>query len=228
MTKLLLIDDDLEMLEITAAGFREKGYTVSVLESGEHAVSYIKKYLPDCVILDVMMPMLNGFVICKAIRKVSNIPVIFVTGRVSEEDKVNGLLLGADDYIEKPFNFRELEARVQVAIRRTQTTTPGRIVFPPLEIDIKSHRVLCSGEYLPLTSREYNILHYFVTFVEETITYEDIGKYIWGVYREQDRRSIMVIISRLRKKLEINPVTARMIETVWSKGYKFTGKKVEN
>ena len=227
MHKLLLVDDDREILEIAAAGFREKGYTVAVLESGVNAVSYIRKQGPDCVILDVMMPKFDGFSICKAIRKMSNVPVIFLTGRVSEEDKVNGLLIGADDYIEKPFSFRELEARVQAAIRRTQTPATGRLIFPPLEIDIKGHRAICGGKNLQLTSREYNILYHFVTSIDEVVTYADIGKQIWGVYKEQDRRSIMVIISRLRKKLEINPVTARMIETVWSEGYRFTGKRTE-
>ena len=227
MPKLLLIDDDSEMLEITAADFRESGYTVTVMECGENAVDHIREHSPDCVILDVMLPGLDGFAVCKAIRKVSNVPVIFLTGRVSEEDMVNGLLIGADDYIEKPYSFRELEARVQAAIRRTQISTPGRLLFPPLEIDVLGHRALCNGEDLHLTPREYDILYFFVTSDDDVVTYEDIGKRIWNVYRKRDRRSVMVVVSRLRKKLEINPVTSRMIETVWSKGYKFIGKRVE-
>jgi len=227
MSKLLLIDDDSEMLEITAAGFREAGYTVTVIECGENAVTFIRENPPDCVILDVMLPGLDGFAVCKAIRKVSSVPVIFLTGRVSEEDMVTGLLIGADDYIEKPFSFRELEARVQVAIRRIQISTPDHLLFPPLEIDILGHRALCNGEDLHLTPREYDILFFFVTSGNELVTYEDIGKRIWSAYRKRDRRSVMVVVSRLRKKLEVNPVTSRMIETVWSKGYKFTGKKVE-
>jgi len=225
MLKVLLVDDDREMLEITAAGFHEKGYIVGVLESGEGVVSYIRKHDPDCVILDVMMPGMDGFRVCKNIRKVSGVPIIFLTGRVSEEDKVNGLLMGADDYIEKPYSFRELEARVQAAVRRTHSVVPGKLIFPPMEIDIANHRALCSGEDLQLTTREYDILYYFATAGNEVFTYEDIGKRVWGVYKEQDRRPVMVIVSRLRKKLEINPVTARMIETVWSRGYQFTGKK---
>ena len=223
--KLLLIDDDREMLEIASAGFREKGYTVDVLEGGSKAVSRIQENAPDCIILDVMMPGTDGFEVCKNIRKVSDVPVIFLTGRVSEEDKVNGLLMGADDYIEKPYSFRELEARVQAAVRRTQAAVPGRLIFPPLEIDVESHRALCGGEDLQLTTREYDILYFFATSAKKVITYEDIGIRVWGVYQEQDRRSVMVLVSRLRKKMEVNPVTARMIETVWSEGYKFTGKR---
>ena len=225
MHRLLLIDDDREMLEITSAGFREKGYTVDVLEGGSKAVSRIREYAPDCIILDVMMPGTDGFEVCKNIRKVSDVPVIFLTGRVSEEDKVNGLLMGADDYIEKPYSFRELEARVQAAVRRTQAAAPGKLIFPPLEIDVEGHRALCGGEDLQLTTREYDILYFFATSAKKVVTYEDIGIRVWGVYQEQDRRSVMVLVSRLRKKMEANPVTARMIETVWSEGYKFTGKR---
>jgi len=225
MHKLLLIDDDREMLEITAAGFVEKGYTVHAMTSGKSAVSYIQKNAPDCVILDVMMPGMDGFAVCENIRKVSTVPIIFLTGRVSEEDKVDGLLMGADDYIEKPFSFRELEARVQVNVRRTQSASPGKLLFPPLEIDVEGHRVLCNGEDLRLTSQEYDILYFIATSGKEVITYEDIGMKVWGAYREPDRRSVMVMVSRLRKKLSSNPVTARMIETVWTEGYRFTGKK---
>ena len=225
MHRLLLIDDDHEMLEIASAGFREKGYKVDVLESGNKVVSRIREHAPDCIILDVMMPGTDGFEVCKNIRKVSDVPVIFLTGRVSEEDKVNGLLMGADDYIEKPYSFRELEARVQAAVRRTQAAVPGRLIFPPLEIDVESHRALCGGEDLQLTTREYDILYFFATSAKKVVTYEDIGIRVWGIYQEQDRRSVMVLVSRLRKKMEANPVTARMIETVWSEGYKFTGKR---
>jgi len=225
MPRLLLIDDDVEMLEITSAGFREKGYAVNALNSGKNAVASIRKHDPDCVILDVMMPGIDGFKVCENIRKESSVPIIFLTGRVSEEDKVGGLLMGADDYIEKPYSFRELEARVQVAIRRTPVAAPGKLVFPPLEIDIEGHRALCNGDDLRLTSQEYDILYYMATSDKEVMTYEDIGMRIWGAYREPDRQSVMVMVSRLRKKLSSNSVTNRMIETVWTVGYKFAGKK---
>ena len=221
MFKLLLIDDDREMLEITSQGFRERGYSATAICSGENIAFYIRKYSPDCILLDVRMPKVNGFEVCKKVRTMSNVPVIFLTGSVSEDDKVKGLLLGADDYVEKPYSFRELEARVRASIRRTQAALPGRLVFPPLEIDIESHSAYCDGEALQLTKQEYDILYYLATSKKDVLTYMDIGKQVWGSYREQDRSSVMVMISRLRKKLEINPVTARMVETVWSKGYRF-------
>jgi len=225
MHKLLIIDDDREMLDITSANFREKGYRVHTLTGGKNAVAFIRENNPDCVILDVMMPGLDGFRVCENIRKVSSVPIIFLTARITEEDKVGGLLIGADDYIEKPFSFRELEARVQVSIRHTQAVVPGKLLFPPLEIDIENHRAMCDGEDLRLTAQEYDILYLFATSDKDVITYEDIGVRVWGVCRDPDRRSVMVMVSRLRKKMAPNPVTANMIETVWTKGYKFTGKK---
>jgi len=225
MHKLLLIDDDREMLDITSAGFREKGYTVHTMTSGKSAVAFIKKNALDCVILDVMMPVIDGFRVCEAIREVSSLPIIFLTGRVSEEDKINGLLIGADDYIEKPHSFRELEARVRVILRRTLAATPGKLLFPPLEIDIEKHRAYCEGIDLRLTSQEYDLLYLIATSDKDVITYEDIGMRVWGAYREPDRRSVMVMVSRLRKKMSLNTITANMIETVWAEGYRFAGKK---
>ena len=225
MPKVILVDDDREMLDITAASFRAKGYAVSVFDSGASAVGHLRSAPADCVVLDVMMPGMNGFDVCKSIRQVSNVPILFLTGRVSEEDKVNGLLLGADDYIEKPFSFRELEARVQAAVRRSQASAPGTLSFPPLEIDVTGHRALCDGKDLQLTIREYDILYHLINEEKKIVTYEDIGKRVWGVYSEQDRRSVMVMVSRLRKKLEVNPVAATMIETVWSAGYRFNGTR---
>ena len=224
MYNLLLIDDDREMLKITEAGFRERGYRAKSMDNGERAITYIEKYTPDCIILDVRMPGANGFEVCRKIRKFSNIPVIFLTGSVSEDDKVKGLLLGADDYVEKPYSFRELEARVRAAVRRAQASLPGKLVFPPLEIDVKAHRASCDGEDLLLTTQEYDILYFLATSKKDVVTYMDIGTQVWGSFRDQDRSTVMVIISRLRKKLEVNPVSARMIETVWSKGYRFIGK----
>lgn len=225
MYSLLIVDDDKEMIEITSANFRGKGYLVYTTHDSSKAVELFKNSKPDCVILDVMMPEMDGFGLCMKIREISSVPVIFLTGRVSEDDKVNGLILGADDYMEKPFSFRELEARVQAAIRRAAGSSPGKMLFPPLEIDIESHRALCDGEDLFLTSREYNILYMLAANQEKVLTYKDIGTHIWGVYREKDRRSVMVNVSRLRKKMEVNPMTAGMIETVWSTGYKFTGRR---
>ena len=227
MSSLLLIDDDLEMLEITSDNFRDKGYTVYTANSAGKGLKLMRETEPDCILLDVMMPGHDGFETCRQIRRNSNVPIIFLTGRISEDDKVAGLLLGADDYVEKPFGFRELEARVQAAIRRSVSVeTPGTLSFPPLEIVLAERKAYCAGKDLNLTAREYSLLHMMAVSDGKIITYEEIGKQIWGIYREEDRGAVMVNMSRLRKKMESNPVTARMIETIWATGYKFSGRKV--
>jgi DNA-binding response OmpR family regulator len=230
MHTLLLVDDDREMLEITARSFQESGYAVYTAENAGKLLELLRSVSPDCVILDVMMPGIDGFEACRRIRERSDVPVIFLTGRESEDDKVDGLLLGADDYVVKPFSQRELEARVRILLRRAAPAAPSvpdALSFPPLEIDIVRHRVLCDGEDLYLTSREYSILYLLAVSDGKVVTYEDIGVALWGSYRSGDRSSVMVGVSRLRKKLETNPAAARMIETVWTTGYKFTGMRGE-
>ena len=225
MYTLLLIDDDQEMLEITSASFRDSGYNVYISENARRGLDALVKISPDCIILDVMMPGMNGFEAFRRIRERTKVPVIFLTGRISEDDKVSGLLMGADDYIEKPFSFRELEARVRSALRRSALSTPGVLSFPPLEIDIVGHKALCDGEDLGLTTREYGLLYMLATSDGKVVTYEDIGNHIWGSYRSNDRSTVMVSMSRLRKKLDVNPIASNMIETVWTTGYKFIGKR---
>ena len=226
MDTIMLVDDDKEMLALTSEHFRSIGYAVKAFTRGTQAIAALSMEPVDCVVLDVRMPELSGFDVCQRIRQISTVPILFLTGQIDEEDKVNGLLLGADDYIEKPFSFRELEARVQAAIRRSKiSSTPDTLVFPPLEFDLQGRRVLCNGDDLQLSVREFDILLYFATSGKDIIPYEDIGIQVWGVYQEQDRRSVMVIVSRLRKKLDIDPLAVRMIETVWSVGYRFVGKQ---
>ncbi len=224
MYTLLFIDDDKEMLEILASSFKDKGFTIHIANSAKSAYSLLKKVKPDCITLDVMMPDTDGFAAFDKIKSLSSAPIIFITGRVSEEDKVRGLMMGADDYIEKPFGFNELHARIITVLRRTSTPVSNVLSVPPLEIDLVSKKVTCDGSEFNLSPREFEILYFFVSSKNDVLTYEDLGTNIWGSYRPEDRASIMVSVSRLRKKLESNPVAARMIETVWSVGYKFIRK----
>ena len=185
MPKLLLIDDDKEVLKINAKYFIQDGYTVKAATNARTAYKLLKDYTPDCIVLDVMMPGIDGFKACTELKKLCQAPVIFLTGRDSEDDKVQGLLLGADDYMIKPYSLRELSARIQVLIRRYQKTS------------VVSAAVL---EYPPLRLA------------------------IWGQYIESDRKTIMVTVNRLRKKLSDYPALCHSLETVWSKGYQFIVK----
>lgn len=225
MYRLMLIDDDSEILQLNYKSFVERGFSVRCARSGGEGLAALAESGADCVLLDVMMPDIDGFEVCRRIRAVSSVPVIFITGRVSEDDKVEGLLTGADDYIEKPYSFRELEARVLACLRRAAAVPDGRISFPPLEIDVAGHNAFCEGENLYLSNQEYDLLHMLASSGGGLVTYEQIGVRLWGSFRQEDRRAIMMGVSRLRKKLECHPLAARMIETVWSKGYRFTGKR---
>jgi len=225
MSVLLLIDDDRDVLEINSANFKDKGYRVFTAENADSGLGLFYQINPDCIVLDIMLPDNNGFEICKEIRKSSSVPIIFLTGKISEDDKLRGFALGGDDYVEKPFSFRELEARVNTSIRRSISLSANTLLFPPLELDIIRHCAYNNGEDLYLTQQEYDLLYLLICSQGKTVTYEEIGLHMWGSYHQENRSAIMVKISRLRKKLDANPQISRMIETVWSTGYRFIGKK---
>ncbi|MBR6643580.1 MAG: response regulator transcription factor [Lachnospiraceae bacterium] len=233
MYKILLIDDDAEVLDINKKFLMKEGYQVAASTSAIKAISVLKKQPCDCIILDVMMPEISGFDACAKIREFTDTPIIFLTGKSAEDDRINGLMLGADDYIVKPYSLKELSLRINALMRRRQAVssaakeeTPSTILsFPPLRIDTVAHKVFCNEEEISLSNREFSLLHLLASHPEKTITFEDIGTKIWGTYAEADRRSIMVNTSRLRKKLEDYPELDGMIETVWSEGYKFIPKK---
>lgn len=223
MAKIMLIDDDLEVLDINCKYFQKKGYCVSTQNSAVQALEAIPSFAPDCIILDVMLPELSGFDAFPKIRKLTKAPVIFLTGRTEENDKITGLLLGADDYMVKPYSLRELEARIIVQLRKNTVSSSSRLEFPPLSIDTTSHKVFYNdSEEILISKREYEFLYLLAAKPQETLLFQTIGEAFWGTYSEADRRTIMVIASRLRKKLGSYKGLENYIETVWSKGYKFT------
>lgn len=223
MHTVLLVDDDTEVLELNAKYLKNQGYRVGIAANAIQAIQMLNKVKPNCIVLDVMMPQMNGFTACKEIRQKTNVPIIFLTGRTSEEDKINGLLIGADDYMIKPYSLKELSARILVNIRRYEITSSlaTTLSFPPLTIDLSIHKALYDGEEISLSNREFELLYILAKNPNQTITFEQIGVKLWGTYREEDRRSIMVNASRLRKKLDGYVGLENLIETVWSQGYKF-------
>ncbi len=228
MTKLLLIDDDTEVLDINKKYLSGEGFSVQTAADPIQGIEYARKQKPDCILLDVMMPQMNGFDVCTEIRKFSSVPIIFLTGKDSEDDKINGLITGADDYIVKPYSLRELKARIDVILRRSQNVKPQQntnlLTFRNLTVDKLAHKAFYRGEDLQLANREYEVLLYFVTHPNQEVTFEELGSALFGTYQESDRRSVMVNVSRLRKKMTIDFELENMIETVWSKGYKFIAK----
>lgn len=228
--KLLLVDDDKEVLQINKEYFEDKGYLVATASSAKEALAYMKKNTFACIVLDVMMPETDGFTFCKSIRQYSDVPIIFLSGKVSEDDRIEGLTIGADDYMTKPYSLRELAVRIEINIKRHEaskktTTNSSLLEFPPMSIDLINHKVLWEDEEIPLSNKEFTLLHFLAKNAGNACTYEAIGKEVWGSYSESDRRSIMVNVSRLRKKLETHTGLDNIIESLWSKGYSFTLKK---
>lgn len=225
MAVLLLIDDDKEVLEINKKYLTGEGYTVYIADNPKKGIELAKKSSPDCILLDVMMPDMNGYEVCEIIRSFSTAPIIFLTGKNSEDDKITGLMKGADDYIVKPYSIRELKARIEVILRRvggTKSPSSANILtFGNLKINKLDHKAYFHDTDLGLANREYEVLLYLASHPNKEVTYEELGSALFETYMESDRRSVMVNVSRLRKKMTIDSELENMIETVWSKGYKF-------
>lgn len=228
MATILLIDDDKEVLLLNKKYLTGEGFQVFATNEPLKGIAFAKKNPLDCIILDVMMPGMDGYQVCSKIREFSSVPIIFLTGKGSEDDKIQGLITGGDDYIVKPYSLRELTARIQVILRRSgNIATPAdsnTLTIRNLTIDKLAHKATFKGEDLGLANREYEVLLYFATHPDKEITFEELGNAIFGSYQETDRRSIMVNVSRLRKKMAIDFELENMLETVWSKGYKFITK----
>lgn len=223
MAKLLLIDDDKEVLDINKKYFEQEGYEVIIAESANIAYNVLTRFRPDCILCDVMMPGTTGFEAFNTLKELSNnAPIIFLTGRISEDDKVDGLMLGADDYIEKPYSLKELSARVMVQLRKRTTVTVKQsnvLNVPPLKIDIVAHKAFYNDEEIPLSNREYELLYMLASKPNTVIEFEEIGTKFFGVYSDADRRTVMVTASRMRKKIEDYTGLDNIIETAYSKGY---------
>ena len=228
--KILLIDDDAEVLEINGKYLTSQNFIVFTSSDPKLGLNIARTKKPDLIVLDVMMPGMSGYELCTRIRQFSNVPIIFLTGKSSEDDKIQGLVTGGDDYIIKPYSLKELKARIDALLRRAgmilaEDKNRNAFEFGNLKIDMTLHKAFFSGNDLQLTNREYDILVYFCNHPNKIITFEELGQQLFGVYNELDRRTIMVNVSRLRKKMSIDDTLYNMIETVWSQGYKFLAPK---
>ena len=224
MFKLVLIDDDAEVLAINQKYLTGAGFTVYTAISPREGVLSIRKNLPDCILLDVMLPEADGYRVCRYIRSFSSVPILFLTARSSEEDVIRGLTCGGDDYLVKPYSLRELKARVDLLIRRrrqlAQASSDLVLTIGNLSIDRVAHKAFYREQDLCLANREYEVLLYLAEHPDRDITFEELGTALFGVYQESDRRSVMVNVSRLRKRFEgnyelenrIEPFALRMIK----------------
>ena len=220
MTKALLIDDDQKLGDLLKNYLKSYDIDLSAINDPRNAIDTINHLGPDLLILDVMMPHINGFELCKMIREESDTPIIILSARGESDYKVKGIDLGADDYLSKPFEARELVARIHSLLRRTQKDLAVRS-DPIFEVDQQRLEVSLNGNVLDLTTKEFELMDLFIKNPGVIFTRDEIIKEIKGIDAHLFSRSIDILISRLRHKIEDDPKEPKLIKTIWGKGYMF-------
>ncbi len=223
-TKILIVDDDENITELIALYLEKEGYSTKSVNNGTDAIDVFKSYLPNLVILDLMLPGRDGFDVCKDIRQVSNIPIIMLTAKGETFDKILGLELGADDYMVKPFDTKELTARVKAVLRRysPKKESSKQIVMPNLAINLSNYTVVYNEQKIEMPPKELELIYFLASNSNQVFTREQLLDRIWGYEYIGDTRTVDVHIKRIREK--INESDAWGIKTVWGIGYKFEVK----
>lgn len=226
MKKILIIEDDVVIAEVEKDYLMAHGFAVDVAITGDVGLKQALELDYDLLILDLMLPGIDGFDICKQVRLVKNIPILMVSAKKEDIDKIRGLGLGADDYVVKPFSLSELVARVKAHLNRYDRLTDrqprsNEIQIRNITIDKLSRRVFLNEIELALTSKEYDLLLFFVINPNQVFTKEDLFERIWGMDSLGDLATVTVYISRLREKIEYNTSKPQYIETIWGVGYRF-------
>ena len=221
--RVLLVEDDPVLCETLQYNLQRERLQFFATDNAEDALRLFHEHQPHLVILDVMLPGRSGFDLCRIIRQHNQTPVLFLTARTAEEDKIRGFELGADDYIVKPFSVAELTARVRSILRRTQPNVPSRIQFGAIEIDLDAKRVYRDGEEIPMTPKEYALLLLLATHPGKVFSRDQILDHVWGLGTYVNPRTVDVHVRWLRAKVEPDPQNPRYIQTVRGSGYRFEG-----
>ncbi len=222
--KILVVDDERLIVDSIRYGLQKEGYAIIAAYDGDQAIAKMNEEKPDLVILDVQLPKIDGWAVCRLIRQTSHVPIIMLTARAEEADKVLGLELGADDYLVKPFSMRELLARVRAALRRSTEyvePTAQRVCIGDVELDPPSHRATARGKALELTRKEYDLLQLLMTQAGKVVARNDLIDKVWATDWVGDTRTLDVHIRWLREKIEKEPGKPRYIQTVRGVGYRF-------
>ena len=221
--RILVVDDEARVREVVAGYLTREGYRVQTASDGESARRYLHEFQPDLVVLDLMLPEVSGFDLLQEIRQRSDLPVILLTARVEEVDRVSGLEMGADDYVVKPFSPRELVARVRSVMRRSaKTPFTVTMTFEDLEIDPGRRVVSVCGSPIDLTAREFDLLAFLASHPTQVFTRGQLLDHVWDSSAEwQDPATVTVHVRRLRQKLEGDRQSPRWLKTVWGVGYRF-------
>lgn len=224
MSRILIVEDELDLANIIKDYLEKELYEVEICTEGDEAIEIFDKFKPSLVILDLMLPGMNGYEICQNIRIKSTIPILILSAKIDEFDKVKGLDLGADDYITKPFRPRELLARVNAQLRRSQVFNKENLEIIDLEnirIYTKEYKVEKDGRDLDLSRNEFELLIFLSKNPRQVFSREQLYERIWGFDSYGDLNTVTVTINRLRQKIEDNPKNPKYILTVWGVGYKF-------
>lgn len=219
MTDILIVEDNEELSSLLCDFLRAEDYTVSVADTGEKALTLYEKYGAKLVILDVLLPGIDGFAVCSKIRENSNTPILIVSARTEKEDKLNGLILGADDYIEKPYDIDILLAKIDGIFKRRYAV--DEITDNNITINRASRTVVKDGNRVEMTSKEFELLLMFLENKGKVLTKEYIFDTIWGSESFSEQQTLTVHIKWLRQKIEEDPKNPQKIKTVWGVGYKY-------
>lgn len=225
--KVLIVDDELKILEVLKAYLEKEGYEVITTTNGGEALELFYIESPDIMLIDLMLPKLSGEDLCRAIRKKSRVPIIMITAKTEEDDEINGLEIGADDYITKPFSTKQVVARVKALLRRSYEEEKSIITFNNnnLKIDLDKKIVSINNKEISLTATEFNLLEVFVKSPKRIFTRDDLIIKVLGYENDSLDRVIDSHIKNLRQKIEMDSKKPQFIITVYGMGYRFEGKK---
>jgi two-component system, OmpR family, response regulator RegX3 len=225
--KILLVEDEPALAESIAYNLIREGFVVERAADGEKALELVRQDHPSLVVLDLMLPKLSGLDVCRAIRAESQVPILILTAKDSEADKVAGLELGADDYVTKPFSMRELVSRIRAHLRRSAAFAtgavepPGRLAGGPVELDPERHEAFVLGEPVPFTPKEFELLELFLARKGRLLTRQFLIEEVWGPSYFGDTKTLDVHVKRIRRKVEADPRRPAHLLTVRGLGYKF-------
>lgn len=226
--RILIVDDEWEITELISLYLRREGYQVFVADNGYSALHMVQETHPDLIILDILLKSLDGYEVCKEIRKTSTVPILFISCKNEDMDIIMGLTVGGDDYITKPFSPGQLVARVKAHLRRTlqsyailPSPSAHQLNYGELEVNLLSHDVKVGGRTVTLSAKEFDLLTYLAKSPNKVFKLEQLYQHIWNSESFGDTRTLMVHISNLRKKIERDPTNPRYIVTVRGVGYKF-------
>jgi len=223
--RILIVEDEPSIAEVVSLYLRRAGYQVTLVDNGQAALDLLEKSIPELVVLDLMLPEVDGLTVTRWIRNRSDVPIIMLTARREESDRIAGLEMGADDYVVKPFSPQELVSRVRAVLRRTHgpsevKSDPG-IKYDDITIDPSTRLTTIKGAEINLTAKEFELLWYMAQHPRQVFTRDQLLEQIWGISEYIDPSTVTVHIRRLREKIEDDPSNPEHLQTVWGVGYKF-------